>query len=149
MENNIIRVKTENAASECDKLLTKLIQDERKYDSFINNNFIVKDYFKNVIKDENNILLVYQENEIIKGYIYLKYIEIDGNQGYLIDGLYVLENYRNCGISKMLIDEALKILANKNIKFIDINVMYQNELAKNLYKHFGFKDFKITMRKIV
>ena len=149
MENNIIRVKTENEASICDKLLTKLIQDERKYDSFINDNFIVKDYFKNVIKDENNILLAFEENKIIKGYIYLKYIETDGKAGYLIDGLYVLENYRNCGISKKLIEEALKILTNKNIEFIDINVMYQNELAKNIYKHFGFKNFKITMRKIV
>ena len=58
----IIRVLDEERANACDILLTKLIQDERKYDNSINENFVVKDYFKNVIKDENNILLCYEED---------------------------------------------------------------------------------------
>ena len=69
----IIKVLDEYKADKCDELLTKLIQDERQYDSYINENFIVKDYFKNIIKDKNNILLCYEENENIVGYTYFKY----------------------------------------------------------------------------
>ena len=56
----IIRVFDDKRAEVCDGLLTKLIQDERQYNKFIDEKFIVKDYFKNVIKDDNNILLCYE-----------------------------------------------------------------------------------------
>ena len=46
----IIRVEDEKRADICDELLTKLIQDERQYDSSIDVNLKVKDYFKNIIK---------------------------------------------------------------------------------------------------
>ena len=139
----IIRVLDEERANACDILLTKLIQDERKYDNSIDENFVVKDYFKNVKKDENNILLCYEEDEIIKGYIYLK--PVDNNKGYLIDGLYVDIEYRNNGIATKLIEKTLTI--TEKVDFIDINVMANNVEAINLYKNFGFNEFKISLRK--
>ena len=142
----IIRVDDEVDASICDNLLTKLIQDEKKYNDYIDGNFVVKDYFKNVIKDEKNILLCYKEDEIIKGYIYLKNINEDNKSGYLIDGLYVLEEYRNNGIAKELINSSLSILKSKNINFIDVNTMYKNKEANNLYKSLGFNEFKVSYR---
>lgn len=143
----IIRVKDEKRADICDNLLTKLIQDERQYDSSIDENFIVKDYFKNVINNPNNILLCYEDNNIIKGYIYLKSVNIDNQDGYLIDGLYVLEKYRNNRIATKLINEGLKIIKDKKPKFIDINVLADNKVAIMLYKSFGFNEFKINLRK--
>ena len=59
----IVRIIDELKANECDELLTKLIHDEKQYNAFINEEFIVKDYFKNVIKDEKNILLGYESNK--------------------------------------------------------------------------------------
>ena len=143
----INRVLDEERANICDELLTKLIQDEKQYDSFIDENFIVKDYFKNVIKDKNNILLCYEEDKIIKGYIYLKPINNDDKKGYLIDGLYVDLEYRNKGIANSLIEKALSIIKELDISFIDINVMANNKKAIYLYKKFGFNDFKISLRK--
>ena len=99
----VVRVFDEERANICDSLLTKLIQDERQYNSSIDKNFIVKDYFKNVIKNKDNILLCYEDEKIIKGYIYLKLITSDNMRGYLIDGLYVEEDYRNNGIATKLI----------------------------------------------
>lgn len=143
----ILRVSEPKKADICDNLLTKLIQDERKYDPLIDKNFIVKDYYKNVIKNNDNILLCYEDNNIIKGYIYLKPITSDDNKGYLIDALYVLEEYRNKGIASSLIKEAIKIVEKSNIKFIDINVLANNKIAHNLYNSLGFNDFKINLRK--
>ena len=141
----IIRVLDEERTSTCDMLLTKLIQDERQYDNSIDKDFVVNNYFKNTIKNENNILLCYEEDNIIKGYIYLKPVNNDNQNGYLIDGLYVDIAYRNNDIATKLIDNALTII--KDADFIDINVMSQNIDAINLYKKFGFNEFKISLRK--
>jgi len=140
----IKRVLDEEKANYCDKLLEKLIMDEKKYDSSIMNVHI-ENYFKEVVKNQDNILLVYEENNIIKGYIFFK--KLDKENGYLIDGLYVEEEYRNLGIAKKLLTEGLKLIKNRNIDYIGINVLANNKIAFDLYKSFGFKEFKIIMRK--
>lgn len=141
----IIRVLDEEKANVCDQLLTKLIAEEQDID----NGFKVKGYFKNVIKDQKKILLSFFEDDIVKGYIYLKPIETDDKNCYLIDGLYVLKEYRNNGIAKKLLDEGLKLLKEKNISFVDISVMEDNKIAYNLYKKYGFVNHRITMRKTI
>ena len=143
----IIRVLDEKRANICDELLTKLIQDERQYDDSIDENFIVKDYFKNIIKKENDILLCYEENNNVMGYIYLKAINNNNEKGYLIDGLYVEETYRNRGIATKLINEAIKVIKDTDSKFIDINVLANNLIAYKLYKSLGFNETKINLRK--
>ena len=143
----VIRVLDDERANICDILLTKLIQDERQYDKSIDKGFVVKDYFKNVIKNEENILLCYEENNIIKGYIYLKQIINNNKKGYLIDGLYVEELYRNKGIASKLIEKALNITKDNGIEVLEINVMSQNKKAIKLYKKYGFNEFKICFRK--
>lgn len=143
----VIRVLDDERANICDNLLTKLIQDERQYDKSIDKGFVVKDYFKNVIKNEENILLCYEENNIIKGYIYLKQIINNNKKGYLIDGLYVEELYRNKGIASKLIEKALNITKDNGIEVLEINVMSQNKKAIKLYKKYGFNEFKICFRK--
>ena len=143
----IERVLDENSANKCDVLLTKLIKDEMQYDKTISDNTIVKDYFKNIIKEKENILLCYIEDNNIVGYIYLKPLTNNNSKGYLIDGLYVEENYRNKGIGKKLMSYALNECNKYDIEFIDINVLYNNEIAKKLYNKCGFIEHKITMRK--
>ena len=143
----IIRVLDEERASTCDILLTKLIQDERQYDNSIDKDFVVNNYFKNIIKNKNNILLCYEEDNIIKGYIYLKPVNNDSQNCYLIDGLYVDNEYRNKGIATKLIENALNIIKETNVAVVDINVMANNSVAISLYKRFGFNEFRISLRK--
>ena len=143
----IIRVLDEERASTCDILLTKLIQDEGQYDNLIDKDFVVNNYFKNIIKNENNILLCYEEDNIIKGYIYLKPVNNDSQNCYLIDGLYVDNEYRNKGIATKLIENALNVIKETNVAVVDINVMANNSVAISLYKRFGFNEFRISLRK--
>ena len=70
----IKRIITIKDAKICDGLLTKLIQNESEYDKLLPKNFIVQDYFQNVIKDEKNTLLGYIVDKQIIGYIFLKNI---------------------------------------------------------------------------
>ena len=146
-DNMIIRVFDQNRADICDDLLTRLIRDERQYDDSIDENFVVKDYFRNVIKNKDNILLCYEEDGIIEGYIYLKIVGNDNKKGYLVDGLYVVDEYRKNGIANRLMDEAMRIVRDTDAKYIDINVLFDNKVAYELYKSFGFNEFKISFRK--
>ena len=143
----IKRIINEKEAAICDELLTKLIRDESKYDKLISQDFKVYDYFKNIIKDNKNILLGYVIDNQIIGYTFLKYMPEDNNKVYLIDGLYIEEAYRRKGYAKELLEYAFKLLEKETCDFVDINVIYANEIAKKLYKSLGFKEFKITMRK--
>lgn len=140
-------VDNEILASECDKLLTKLICDEKKYNEFLEENFVVKDYFKNIIQNDKNILLCYEENKKVIGYVFFKYQKNENSTGYLVDGLYVLEEYRNRGIAKKLLNEGFKKITNERKNFVDINVMYKNKIAIKLYESLGFEIFSIRMRK--
>lgn len=128
----IIRVNDNLDCEVCDEFLTLLIQDERKYDNTIDKDFIVKDYFVNVIKNKENILLLYKEDNINIGYIFAKRID----DGYLLDGLYVDINFRNRGIAHKLLNEAIKLTSSYNIY---IKVLKENKVAYNIYKSLGFK----------
>ena len=79
----IKRIINEKEAAICDELLTKLIRDESKYDKLISQDFKVYGYFKNIIKDNKNILLGYVIDNQIIGYTFLKYMPEDNNKGYV------------------------------------------------------------------
>lgn len=134
------------SANKCDVLLNKLILDERQYDNTIDETFTISNYFCQKINQSDSILLGYYiENEIV-GYIYIRETDTE-NKICLLDGMYVLENYRNKGIASELIKEALKLCQEKGYRYVDINVMYKNELAKKIYKKIGFKEFRLSFRK--
>ena len=136
----IERITNEEEASICDGLLNELIMDEKQYDSSIDENAKVKDYYKNMIVNKDYILLAYKEDNIIKGYLFLKKMD----SVFFIDALYVSKEYRRKGIATSLIKEAISIAGNSSI---DINVLYANKRAYDLYRKLGFNDFKVTMRK--
>ena len=129
----IIKVNSIDDCKICDNFLTLLIQDERKYDTTIDENFVVKDYFINMINNQNILLLYKNENKPI-GYIFAKKID----NKYLIDGLYIDINFRNKGIATKLIKVIIKEIYSLGDYEIFINVLKENKVAVNLYKNIGF-----------
>lgn len=99
-----------------------------------------------MLNDENIIILAYYINKIIVGYILIRRTD---NNTCLLDGLYVEKEYRNKGIGKSLLTEAILRIKNMNIKYIDINVMYHNIIAKHIYEKLGFVEYEIKMRKSI
>lgn len=140
----IKEVKTIDDANRCDELLTKLILDERQYDDLIDDNTVIKDHFNKMLNDENIVLLGYYYNDEIVGYILIRKLN---DNVCLLDGLYVLENYRNKGIANNLLEEAIDRCKKMNVKYVDINVMEKNEIAKHIYKKLDFTEYEIKMRK--
>lgn len=146
MKNKIKQVTNVVDANRCDELLTKLIQDERQYNDTIGENYIVTNHFNKMLNDENIIILAYYINKIIVGYILIRRTD---NNTCLLDGLYVEKEYRNKEIGKSLLTEAILRIKNMNIKYIDINVMYHNIIAKHIYEKLGFVEYEIKMRKSI
>ena len=140
----IKEVKNVEDANKCDELLTKLILDERKYNDLIDNNIVIKNHFNKMLDDEDVILLAYYLDKLIVGYILIR--KINENLC-LLDGLYVLEEYRNQKIASSLLNEAIDRCKKLNVKYIDINVMEKNELAKRIYKKLDFTEYEVKLRK--
>ena len=146
MNNKIKQVTNVVDADRCDELLTKLIQDERQYNDTIDEDYIVTNHFNKMLDDENIIILAYYINKTIVGYILIRRTS---NNTCLLDGLYVEKEYRNKGIGKSLLTEAISRIKNMNIKYVDINVMYNNIIAKHIYEKLGFVGYEIKMRKSI
>ena len=146
MNNKIMQVTNVVDADRCDELLTKLIHDERQYNDTIDDNYIVTNHFNKMLDDENIIILAYYINEIIVGYILIRRTS---NNTCLLDGLYVEKEYRNKGIGNSLLKDAISRIKNMNVKYVDINVMYNNIIAKHIYEKLGFVGYEIKMRKSI
>ena len=146
MNNKIKQVTNVVDADRCDELLTKLIHDERQYNDTIEDNYIITNHFNKMLDDENIIILAYYINKIIVGYILIRKM---ANNTCLLDGLYVEKEYRNKGIGKSLLTEAISRIKNMNVKYVDINVMYNNIIAKHIYEKLGFVGYEIKMRKSI
>ena len=128
-------------AIKCDELLTKLIIDEKKYNSNISDDVNINNFYPNIYNKDNNKLFIAIDDNNIIGYIYIKLISTDGidnNKELLIDALYIEEDYRNKGIATSLINKVKEYSINNNIKYISINVLDKNIKAKNLYNKLGF-----------
>ena len=70
----------------------------------------------------------------------------NGKQGYICN-VYTDEKYRNKGIGNSLLNKAINKCKKLNVKYIDINIMYKNEIAKSIYKKLNFTEYEIKLRK--
>ena len=145
----IKKVINDKMAKDCDKLLTKLVQSERNFDKNIKDTFVVSNNYVN--KFNNDILFLAYDNDLPIGFIYgyLKFQEgnfVDKSVAF-IDALYVLENYRNKGIAKALINKFYDWCKENNISIVEISVFKDNIEAINLYKKLGYEIEIYGMKK--
>ncbi len=144
----LIRRAEKEDCNKLDELLTLLIRDEKQYDDSIDDFFAVIGYYENFINDLDKCLLVAVDNEEIIGYIYGYKQDKDPTSSkseYLLDALYVIDNYRNQGIGKSLINEFKKFCVENNATHINVNVCSKNIGAKTLYQSNDFETTKETM----
>ena len=146
----IKKVSSIEEAKECDKFLTLLIQDEKKYNENTKDDYIVDNWYSSFIdKDDSQLFIAVNDNEIV-GYIYVKIITTSDSSDISteasISGIYVKENFRKQGIGTKLINEARKWCINKGVTYLKLNVLEGNSTALNLYKKLGFNDFSRVLR---
>ena len=147
MENNIKieQVNNKNDALECNKLLEKLIRSESRFNNNINQEFKVNNWFEKFYNENTNAIFIAKNNEKVIGYVYVQITSVDDgpmkNKEALIDGLYIEEDYRAQGISKILMNKA------EGVKYLYVNVLEENSRAVNLYKKLNFNSFEMKLKK--
>lgn len=80
-------------------------------------------------------VLVFTDKEKIIGFVQFSWSKNHGS----IDRLFITEAYRNLGLGKQLMEQAMDDLRSKNLDFIDISVLTDNKQAQSFYKSLGFK----------
>lgn len=150
--NFIIKKCNYEEALSANKLLTKLILDEKQYDENINEKCTVRSLYENFYDNEDICLYVAKyENEII-GYIY-GYIQNNGdtvkNTVCTLDALYVLEECRNKGVATELVNSFIKWCENNNAYYVELKVCNLNKEAMQLYEKFDFLSKKTIMTKSI
>lgn len=147
--NYTIRKAVLEDSADINNLLTLLIRDEKKYDSNINENCVVKRLYENIIPNNSNFVLVAESDNKIIGYLF-GYI-IDNGDAYLektskLEAVYVIDEFRKKGVATSLIKEFKLWSLKNNVKYIEVQVLNDNTNAINLYNENGFKKFKSTLR---
>lgn len=96
--------------------------------------------FERVIKDKNYVyFLLVNEYDIVLGYLGLLVVD---SMAELVT-IAVNENYRHMGYGTFLLSFTIKYLKEKKFKGVFLEVRTDNDVAKKLYKKFGFVPFSI------
>lgn len=131
-------------ASVCNDLLTKLINDETKYDENLKNNIIINNYYNKL--NENSVIYIAFINNKVVGYIY-GYVTEDilvKEKTAKLDALYVIEEYRGNKIASKLIEEYKNWCFSKEVKYIEVTAWNDNIDATKIYLKQDFIPKKTT-----
>ena len=141
-----IRKANNNDIESIKKLENKLVENELKYDSRLENdsNKTCTKY----INDEDTLILVVEDNDNIIGYLYGY---VFGRRGLIkgkcsvLDNIYIEDNYQNKGIGTELINDFKKWSLDKDIDYIEVNVYVNNDNAIKFYSKNNFISKIISM----
>lgn len=112
---------------------------------------IYSNYLKEVQKNVKNIVLVYEINNEIVGYLMAGEsiqppVYKETHIGDIID-LSVTEKYQNKGIGEELLREVEKIFAKRGITRIECMVSHFNEISKNFWLKNGYNPYNVMCVK--
>lgn len=122
---------------------------ENRPDFFRDIDPLPKEEFVNILKSDNQIILI-NEDEEINGFIKMEFKEkgetlTKKRRTLSIEQLGVKKSNHKSGIGRKLIEEAIKIFKEGKFDKLILDVWTFNQNAIDFYKHLGFKEFNIKM----
>lgn len=70
--------------------------------------------------------------------LYPSYSSVRAAQNWILNDLFVAENYRKQGIGEKLINKAMDFAAQDGSQFIELSTAVDNHTAQSLYEQIGF-----------
>ena len=115
-----------------------------------------KEFLEGIIASEkSDILMAIDNDEVILGFALIQEQEtppfnclVIHQYTYLMD-LIVKRSYRGSGIGTILINEVKKWSKNRNLEYVELNVLPENINAIKLYEKQEFKNAMQTMRCVL
>ncbi len=98
---------------------------------------ITKEELDNWLKNDTHLILVYKENNELKGFIIIG-VYGENKKKCFIRNIGVQNQARRKGVGKKLLLYGLRIAKEKGIKFCMLWVGIENKIARNLYEKVGF-----------
>lgn len=141
----MIRVVEEKDYSKIKGLVSQVheMHLENRPDIYLDGDAFSVDYFHEILDDENMVCYVYEENQVICGFIMAmrrqsRPIPIMRSQtSYFIEAIVVNDHHRRSGIGKKLYYYLLERAREEQIDAIELNVWAFNEAAILFYKSLG------------
>ena len=124
-------------------------------DIYLDGNPLPKEYFENILKNENNINLVYEENNIIKGLLLAEKKENNKisiareRKIYFINDIVIDKKYRRQGIGKKLYNYLLELSKKEGLDAVELNVWAFNKSAIKFYSSLGMSVKNMKLEKIL
>lgn len=124
-------------------------------DIYLDGNPLPKEYFENILKNENNINLVYEENNIIKGLLLAEKKENNKisiareRKIYFINDIVIDKKYRWQGIGKKLYNYLLELSKKEGLDAVELNVWAFNISTINFYSSLGMSVKNMKLEKIL
>ena len=103
-------------------------------------------------RTEGNIYVVENNGQVIGmvcvfGRVQSEAVDEEDYEYAYISDLVVLASHRNEGLGRSLLNRAEEHARSKGAKIVRINVHAGNEIARDLYAGYGFKDKVVIMQK--
>ena len=149
-----IRKATSNDTSQIIPLLDDAAKIHTKIrpDVFKNKTIeVITNNLEEMMINENNIILLAEDKQIIKGILICRIREIENHinlknaKVLWINDICVNQEYRRTGIGSALIEKAKEIAKENNCVRLELNCWEQNENALKFYKKLGLKTQKRVM----
>jgi len=113
---------------------------------------IYSKYLKDVLKSPDYVVLVFEDNNEILGYLIATESDdppvYEGTAGLILE-LCVNEKHRNKGIGEELVYKIEKYFKNKDIKRIECMVSDFNEISKGFWFKHEYKPYNLMCVKIL
>jgi ribosomal protein S18 acetylase RimI-like enzyme len=100
-------------------------------------------------QDQGNMIVVAEVEKKVIGKMDLMQKKREEKEFLYVERLIIKEEYRNKGIGKKFLEYAAQECKKRNLKYLDVAVRDENEIAKRLYHSSGFEIIgkKMYMRK--
>ncbi|TKI53775.1 GNAT family N-acetyltransferase [Lysinibacillus mangiferihumi] len=109
-------------------------------------------FIRNSINENGSDILIAEKDNQVLGFLLIKETVtppysclIEHKYAFIIDVI-VGNQYQSQGIGSVLLLEAKKWAKNRNLDYLELNVLSENIGAITLYEKQGFKDMSHTMR---
>lgn len=104
------------------------------------NKFLVKDYLKQRLLNNQSLIFLGLIDGNAVGFmqLYPSFSSLSLSSILVLNDLFVVEDFRNCGVAKTLINHAKDLAMNSKISRISLNTAKNNDLAIKLYQKLGF-----------
>jgi len=109
-------------------------------------------YPDTVIDSENGDIIVAVFDDIIIGFIHIEadntpsYSSVVSHRFACIVDFFVVEQHRKKGIGRLLLEEAKQWARSRQLEYLELMVLEDNEVGRNFYERENFSTISRTMR---